>query len=147
MFFQFSHFESIIGMGLDQYAYKIKKNLIADEIDIKLRNEEGELVVPEEELDTDFFYWRKHHDLQGWMENLYYGRGGSREFNCVCIKLSEADLNNLEKAVQDAKLPHTKGFFFGSGNTKGYVEDDLRFIRMAKEAISEGYDILYSSWW
>lgn len=134
-------------MGLDQYAYKIKKNLIADEIDIKLYNEEGELVVPEKDLDRDFFYWRKHHDLQGWMEDLYYGRGGSREFNCVCIKLSEADLNNLEIAVLDAKLPHTEGFFFGSGNTKGYVGDDLKFIRKARKAISEGYDILYSSWW
>ena len=147
MFFQVSHFESIIGMGLDQYAYKIKKNLIADEIDIKLYNEKDELVVPEKELDRDFFYWRKHHDLQGWMEKLYNERGGSREFNCVCIKLSEADLNNLEKAVLDAKLPYTKGFFFGSRNTKRYAGDDLRFIRMARKAISEGYDILYSSWW
>ena len=134
-------------MGLDQYAYKIKKNLIHEDIYIKLRNEEGELVVPEEELDTDFFYWRKHHDLQGWMEQLYIGRGGSREFNCVCIKLNEGDLTNLENAVLEAKLPETTGFFFGSGNTKGYVGDDLKFIRKARKAISEGYDILYSSWW
>ena len=137
-------------MGLDQYAYKIKKNLIHEEIDIKLYNEEGELNVPkpwrtffEKELDREFFYWRKRHDLQGWMEKLYNERGGSREFNQVIIKLSEADLNNLEIAVLDAKLPHTEGFFSGSGN----VEEDLKFIRMAKEAISEGYDILYSSWW
>jgi hypothetical protein len=134
-------------MGLDQYAYKIKKNLIADEIDIKLCNEEGELIVPEEAIDRDFFYWRKHHDLQGWMEKLYNERGGSREFNCVCIKLSEADLDNLEASVLDRKLPHTVGFFFGSGNTESYVNDDLKFIEEARSAMADGYDILYSSWW
>ena len=134
-------------MGLDQYAYKIKKNLIHEEIDIKLRNEEGELVVPEKELDRDFFYWRKHHDLQGWMEQLYKERGGIREFNCVCIKLKKYDLDNLENAVLEAKLPETTGFFFGSGNTESYVDEDLKFIRKARQAISEGYDILYSSWW
>jgi len=39
-------------MGLDQYAYKIKKNLIADEIDIKLYNEKDELVVPEKSVEA-----------------------------------------------------------------------------------------------
>ena len=40
-------------MGLDQYAYKIKKGLVEDTIDIKLWDEEkGE---PLHEYDSDFF--------------------------------------------------------------------------------------------
>ena len=132
-------------MGLDQYAYKIKKGLVEDTIDIKLWNEEEG--KPLHEYDRDFFYWRKHHDLQGFMENLYRERGGEKEFNCVCIKLDEKDLDDLEHAVLEAKLPETSGFFFGSGNTESYVDEDLKFIRKAREAMSEGYDILYSSWW
>jgi hypothetical protein len=132
-------------MGLDQYAYKIKKGLVEDTIDIKLWNEEEG--KPLHEYDRDFFYWRKHHDLQGFMENLYCERGGEKEFNCVCIKLDEKDLDDLEHAVLDCKLPETSGFFFGSGNTESYVNEDLKFIRKAREAMSEGYDILYSSWW
>jgi len=132
-------------MGLDQYAYKIKKGLVEDTIDIKLWNEEkGE---PLHEYDRDFFYWRKHHDLQGFMENLYHERGGEEEFNCVCIKLDEKDLDDLEYAVKNRKLPETTGFFFGSGNTEGYRKDDLKFIRASRKAMKEGYDILYRSWW
>jgi hypothetical protein len=132
-------------MGLDQYAYKIKKNLVNQEIDIKLwDNEKGE---PLFEYDRDFFYWRKHHDLQGFMESLYNSKGGENEFNCVVIKLNESDLDELEKAVKTGTLPETVGFFFGSGNTEMYKKDDLKFIRNARKAIKEGYDVLYSSWW
>ena len=57
------------------------------------------------------FYWRKHPNLHGWFEKLYREKGGKEEeFNCEFLELTTEDLNNLEIAVKQAKLPFTEGF-------------------------------------
>lgn len=126
-------------MGLDMFAYKVKKGMI---------NESTDFQLPEnEETHQELHYWRKHPNLHGWMEQLYYDKGGKDgTFNCVNVQLTEEDINNLEKDVQDGLLPETQGFFFG----QSYPEDkegDLEFIKQAREAINEGYDVYYTSWW
>ena len=78
-------------MGLDQYASTVDAN-----------NNTTELAT-----------WRKHPNLQGWMEGLYRARGGEDEFNCVDLELTLADLDMLEGAVKSSDLPSTAGFFFG----------------------------------
>jgi hypothetical protein len=137
-------------MGLDQFAYKIKKGLVEQDVDFSTEKyneetEEYDLVVDKEEL----HYWRKHPNLQGWMRELYYEKGGeSPEFNCVNVKLDREDLTQLERVIADGTLPSTTGFFFGDNNVDAErTEDDLDFIHKSYDAITRGYEVYYSSWW
>jgi len=119
-------------MGLDQFAYCIDNN-----------GEKEELA-----------YWRKHPNLQGWMENLWQSKGcpdahedNPNEFNCVPVTLTEEDLDNLEQAITNNELPSTCGFFFGSDSDDHYKEYDLDFIKVAREALDNGLTVTYDSWW
>lgn len=124
-------------MGLDMYAYKVER---------KPANTDFHY---EDENATEICYWRKHHDLHGWMENLYYQKGGSEaEFNCTPIKLTLEDLDQLEDDILHYRLPHTTGFFFGNyPPNEESNQEDLKFIKEARTCIEEGYDVYYDSWW
>lgn len=124
-------------MGLDQFAYAVDYN--------------GE----REELAT----WRKHPNLQGWMENLWESKGkpglddanmggnGMSDFNCIPLGLNVDDLDDLEDAVRGSGLPSTVGFFFGNDSDDYYKLQDLEFIRKARQAIDNGKSVMYDSWW
>ena len=129
-------------MGLDQYAHAIDNN-----------GEKEELA-----------YWRKHPNLQGFMENLWTSKGkpglsevladsdgmsgiGMSDFNCVPVDLTYEDLDSLEKAVNSKELPETGGFFFGDDSDDYYKEKDLEFIQKGREALDAGLTVEYSSWW
>lgn len=123
-------------MGLDQFAFAIDNN-----------GEKEELA-----------YWRKHPNLQGWMENLWEakGRPGLPEdhvsdmmgdFNCIPVELNHDDLDDLEDTVRGSGLPSTTGFFFGSDSDDYYKEKDLEFIQKAREALDAGLVVEYNSWW
>lgn len=122
-------------MGLDQYAFAIPKN--DDNLEFAQK-------IPDDI--QRFFYWRKHPNLHGWMEDLFTSRGGAGDFNCVSLLVTAGDLDKLEKDVRGDKLPMTNGFFFGASSDEDR-NDDLEFIRLARQKISEGYDIYYDSWW
>ena len=123
-------------MGLDMYAFATKAKL-KNEVDFTETN-----LKPEE-----VHYWRKHPNLHGWMQELYESKGGkSDSFNGDCVVLTEKDLNELESDIKGGSLPDTSGIFFGQ--TDGdEVDDDLKFIENAREAISEGKTVYYTSWW
>jgi hypothetical protein len=123
-------------MGLDQWAKATKGEATKDI--------HGHIVYDEE---INLCEWRKHPNLQGWMESLWIVKGGSGEFNCVPVELTREDLENLRKSVDAASLPQTSGFFFGSDSDDYYKEQDLDFIKQAIELIEEGYTVTYSSWW
>ena len=91
--------------------------------------------------------WRKHPNLQGWMQELYYEKGGEGEFNCVDVELTFEDLDALEATLDEEELPETVGFFFGSNADDHYAEADREFIVQARAAIKKGYKVFYSSWW
>ena len=91
--------------------------------------------------------WRKHPNLQGWMQELYYEKGGGEEFNCVDLELTLDDLNALEATLDEEELPETTGFFFGSNADDHYAEADREFIVLARAAIKQGYTVVYNSWW
>ena len=55
-------------------------------------------------------------------------------------------LDALEAAVRARTLPRTQGFFFGASDGSE-LEDDLCFIGKAREALSAGLSVFYSSWW
>ena len=128
-------------MGLDMYVWAIDPKKVKRLEDIGAEFKKN--AEPEE-----LFYWRKHHDLHGYFENLYRERGGDDEFNCVKLRLYETDLDNLEQDVINKKLPETTGFFFGDQPvTDEDVENDLLFIAKARQSIKEGKAVFYDSWW
>lgn len=126
-------------MGLDMYGYRISKKNRISEVEYKFEKDDA----------YQFFYWRKHHDLHGWMEKLYYVKGGQENvFNCVPVELTLEDLANLQLDIQNKKLPHTEGFFFGNYPPDDEsAENDFEFIKQARENINAGYAVYYDSWW
>jgi len=117
-------------MGLDQYAF------VKDTLD----QEEGE----------ELAYWRKHPNLQGFMERLWRNRNEgsiSGDFNCEQLPLSLEDIDLLESAVTNGMLPETHGFFFGGNSDEDYKEADLKFCAAAREALNAGKVVVYDSWW
>ena len=120
-------------MGLDMYAMTTTETPLKP-VDFKVKEA------------RELHYWRKHPNLHGWMESLYYEKGGQQEFNCVPVQLTADDLDRLESAIKAKTLPDTSGFFFGAtdGNE---ADDDLAFVAEARAAIASGLTVYYDSWW
>jgi hypothetical protein len=116
-------------MGLDMNAFATKAKP-ATEVDFSTKNFE----------ETELHYWRKHPNLHGWMESLYYEKGG------VPVVLDNEDLDVLEEDIKSGNLPDTAGFFFGQSDGDE-VDGDLEFIAKAREAIKNGMTVYYTSWW
>jgi hypothetical protein len=124
-------------MGLDMYAFTTQKSLVTSAVDFKV----------EEDALRQLHYWRKHPDLHGWMENLYQAKGGQdSDFNLSAVALDSADLDALETALKATDLPKTGGFFFGASDGSER-DDDLEFIRKAREALNSGLAVFYVAWW
>lgn len=124
-------------MGLDQYA-------------TTRALEEGDERQTDLESGRMFYSWRKHPNLQGWMERLYRQKGGQGSekgsFNCVTVRLELADIDRLETDVLADRLPQTEGFFFGKSEPE-MKKGDLLFIKLARALLAEGQVVLYDSWW
>ena len=119
-------------MGLDMYAM-VTMESPAGAVDLKTEEE------------TELYYWRKHPNLQGWMQQLYYEKGGKADsFNCEPVVLISDDLDRLEADVENGRLPDTTGFFFGVSD--GREAEDLKFIARARQALNEGKTI-FCDWW
>jgi hypothetical protein len=134
-------------MGLDMYAYRANEALVGDsQVDLNdLLFEDGKA---KSGVDTDFQYWRKFNALHGWMENLYYAKGGKEEiFNCATVRVTLEDLDKLEQEIDTLKP--VAGFFFGSMDplSEEDKEDVRTFIDEARSAIDSGHAVIYSSWW
>lgn len=130
-------------MGLDMYAFSVKKENRIDTFHIK-----------HDENVKELHYWRKHPNLHGWFEELYYYKGGEAEiFDCVYIEVSLKDLEDLEYDIRNHILPETRGFFFGKDEKHTSDElneddlDDLEFIEKARKIINQGDHVYYYSWW
>ena len=125
-------------MGLDMFAFttSIKPK---SQVDFEAANDEI----------SEIKYWRKHPNLHGWMEALYYQKGGkSDSFNCVNVQLNESDLKKLKRDIETGKLPSTSGFFFGQSlEDEDEKNEDLEFVKTAEKAIKDGGYVFYSSWW
>lgn len=113
-------------MGLDSFAYHVAE----DQAD-------GDFNYKEDSNAVEFYYWRKNHQLHNWMKKLYQDKGGQDEFNCVKLRLTSADLDNLEKEIENDSSAY-------QSETDEY---DLNFINEARILISEGKAVYYDSWW
>ncbi len=120
------------------YAFAVSKEKSIDQFTIAQDSENEELQ-----------YWRKHHDLHGWMEQLYRAKGGTKEsFNCVPVQLTVEDLDQLQSDLLGERLPQTQGFFFGINppNLES-LKEDLMFIQKCRISLKEGKTVYYNSWW
>lgn len=153
-------------MGLDMYAYWMDKKLVGDQqTDVQLDvlvdkkvvaslRELQDLNVRKNLKDLglfnqDFYYWRKFNALHGWMQELYLKKGGTDpDFNTNSVRLEAADIDQLEKDVDDEKLEPVNGFFFGPLDID---EEDMqhlkRFIKDTRKVLAEGKAVFYDSWW
>lgn len=127
-------------MGLDMYAIKVPKAYADGPLKVREGyNEHG---------GGEIAYWRKHHDLHGWMGRLFEIKGGTGVFNCDYVELTKEDLCLLRHDINADNLPPTTGFFFGNNPPDDESKKrDLEFIRKAEDAIDEGYHVYYTSWW
>ena len=121
-------------MGLDMYAFTTKETPVTP-VDFKVSEV------------SKLHEWRKHPNLHGWMDQLYYAKGGHAEsFNCVPVVLTLEDLDRLEADIRERRLPDTAGFFFGDSDGTEFL-DDLAFVDKARKAIADGLTVYYDSWW
>ena len=124
-------------MGLDQWVCIIRNRQVNEEVDFECMGYN----------DEEIFSWRKHPNLQGWMNELYYKKGGEEiPYNCKPLLLTRKDILNLRNDVENDKLPYTNGFFFGQSQPR-YKEDDLNFCQIALVEIDTGNQIYYFCSW
>lgn len=128
-------------MGLDMYAFSVAKTDALGDFECRTDNEGGS--------HEEIAYWRKHHDLHGWMEKLYRLKGGDKQmFNCVPVRLTTEDLDKLQTDLLNSALPQTTGFFFGDNPPDAEsLSRDLKFIEKARDEIAAGREVYYDSWW
>jgi hypothetical protein len=125
-------------MGLDMFAFSVAKN-----------DSNEDFAIADGLNRDEIAYWRKHHDLHGWMEKLYRAKGGDADsFNCIPVRLTLEDLKALEQDLMDSALPETTGFFFGNNPPdEDSLREDLVFIAKARAEIAMGREVYYDSWW
>ena len=135
-------------MGLDQYAY------VANKADTDYDDPNRQ----------DLAYWRKHPNLQGWMERLWLekievpkvdadqfleNKYPPKTFNGVELELTWEDINRLEEDIKSGVVSNlgTKGFFFGEPSDDYYYEADLQFCIDAKAELFLKRKVFYNSSW
>jgi hypothetical protein len=141
-------------MGLDQYAYVAAKAGQDNEFwdGAELNPQTGVYVNAKVAKPREISYWRKHPNLQGWMENLWNSKHRLTEdkdtsFNGIELELTYDDIVQLEDDVNHGRLPSTTGFFFGNNSDADYKEQDLEFCRNAKAELFLGLKVFYNSSW
>lgn len=82
-------------MGLDMYAFTTSKDVMDRDF---LRSSDD---ANFKKLDDSFFYWRKFYELDNWMKDLFYSKGGTEEFNCAAVRLTRRD---IDKLVYDSNI-------------------------------------------
>lgn len=145
-------------MGLDQYAYIANKQGHRDEWwdGAELNTKTNEFENPNMAKPQDLCYWRKHPNLQGWMEQLWIEKGKPNSydgnpdmFNGVELELSWEDIDRLEKDINQGNVAelNTRGFFFGDPSDDHYKDKDLQFCIDAKAELFLGRKVFYNSSW
>ena len=125
-------------MGLDQYLVARKRDTNSSDIAAEPASEQ-------------ICYWRKHSNLQGYMQNLALKKGvvsDVDQFNCIDLHLNLKDLDEIREVIKSSGLPVTKGFFFGSSHSdQSELEQDLIAFDEAESYLRMGWDVIYSCWW
>tara|TARA_B100000959_G_C14964211_1_gene617047 strand:- start:476 stop:823 length:348 start_codon:yes stop_codon:yes gene_type:complete len=109
------------------------------------------LVAQKGEAVEQIGLWRKHANLQGYMEQLALKRGvvdDIKEFSCVDLPLNLQDILDVKKVIGEDMLPYTTGFFYGKSNCDDAEKNqDLLIFDEAESYCLMGWNIAYSAWW
>lgn len=133
-------------MGLDQYAYRVKRQNVISDLSFKQGRLLSDGVTDEFDNDLGFDYWRKFFPLNRWAHKLYTKKGGKGEFNCVKVKFAKEDLDELYELAQTDEF-YQNGYYTDAKKERELEYDHLmRFIENAKIVISEGDAVYYSNW-
>lgn len=125
---------------LSEYIEKVKSDIESlDDLNTNL-------------IKTDLCYWRKHSDLNGILQDLYYDKGGEGEFNCKYLLLSKNDVINIIKQHKEHinsvnEISHTPGFFWGHTTMEQWEESLIDFENVLKETDWNNETVYYSCWW
>lgn len=135
-------------MGLDQYAYAVTPEVapLALITERELTDDETQKL---EQGKVWITQWRKHADLNKWMEDLYISKGGTDQFNCVPLIITRDDLLNLRMHLQENGNEYAErgqGFFWGETRHEDILQDH-NFIDRALALIDEGMEVIYYCWW
>ena len=125
-------------MGLDMYAFVVPASGAKDDFEM------------DNEFKKEIAYWRKHNALHAWMQDLYREKGGDApSFNCIPLRLTEADLNRLIEDARALLLESKTGFFWGGSYSydADTAKPDIDFAYKALADITKGYSVYYDSWW
>lgn len=95
---------------------------------------------------AEFFYWRKHHDLDDWMREEWFrtvDESNEEQFNCIPFKLTKELLMNLRHDCEIGRLyTHCDDY-----DIQAYQEKDFKFIEQAYKFLEEGLVVYYYCWW
>lgn len=149
-------------MGLDQYAYVASKAKAREEyFDNGHWDKKSNKFVSTSPEPRELAYWRKHPNLQGWMDKLWQSKGspGLEEtdndgrwgsvFNGIELELTWEDIEQLESDIKKGEMAKldTTGFFFGNPSDSHYREMDLQFCADARFELFLGHRVFYNSSW
>ncbi len=124
-------------MGLDQYA----SNILSD-------GEEPN----DQHIEAEDFCWRKHSQLQAFMQEKWDKKNPNIEFNLQPLRLTKEDILDLKSRITFGIMPRSDGgFFFGhqfqDEASQEYKEQDLKFCNWALEEIERGSPVYYECWY
>lgn len=88
---------------------------------------------------VDLGQWRKHPNLHGYIVNTY----AEGEDECQKIYLDSEQLEDIADAIENNRLPHTEGFFFGKSECITPEEEakNVEKFRKASEWLKGQYPI------
>ncbi len=135
-------------MGLDQTSYAVTPD-VAHLVHITERELTDEEQTALDDGTVSITKWRKHADLNKWMEDLYVRKGGMDVFNLIPLKIERDDLLALRMHLQvngNTYAERGQGFFWGESTHEDILLDHS-FIDKALKMLDEGYEVYYSCWW
>ena len=131
-------------MGLDMYFIAVP----ADQIINKISDTKFNTVINDLDAYHEIQYFRKHNQLNGWLEQLYYEKDGQGEFNCSTMILTIQDLDRLRDDIQSDSLPDAQGFFWGNRDITPEVKQQyMDLINESVSRIHKGEIVYYYPNW
>lgn len=125
------------------------KEHVPDEIEALMEEHEdlrGEMesTVASQEI----HYWRKHSNLNGFLTELYYKKGGEGEFNCRNLFLTRKDVKAIiEFESKGEEQEEHSGFFWGQSTQEDRENSIKVFTNILENFDFEKDDLIYSCWY
>ena len=129
------------------YTGTVMPGGIGDEVDLVVspHGQDGKVIEPDQE--TVEKIREALVKINEGIKEISKDEKLSRVFNTQPIRLTLTDLEQLETAINRGELPKSSGFFWGEDSSEHYKEQDLEFVRSARQAIINGNEVYYDSWW